>query len=205
MTTDLEKSFTATLKYDINRDPAGRSHLVSTDFSYIAKSDRDGGTFGNSNPTLQNADHEFLCINTKARDAVTLYFRYDSKNEGYRIWVRTGSQKGRILARTNSGYIFAHIDYGLPHFWRLVQREIGASWTPTTKVDYNKPELVLQVDDGSGYTNIGLFAKKTPEASEPDLWWSYIETGNQDSHWWLDDIKYGVDYEPSDVWGKGKA
>jgi hypothetical protein len=203
MSTDLEKSFTATLKYDINRDPAGRPDLVSTDFSYIEKSDRDGGTFGNSNPTLQNVDHQFLCINTKAPDAVTLYFRYDSKNGGYRIWIRTGSQKGMILARTNPGYIYANKNYDRPHFWRLAQRDVGGSLTPTTEFDY-KSELILQVLKGSTWTNIGLYAKKIPDSSAPDLWWSYIETGNQDTHWWLDDIKYGVDYEPSDVWGAGK-
>jgi hypothetical protein len=125
---------------------------------------------------------------------------------GYRTWVRGGGQEGNLLASSNPGTIYANYNYGRPHFFRLVQRDADNHWTPITIHEYSHLKLLLQVETSKDYySNVGKGSNYATDFIETGSWYAYLETGNVDDHWYLDDIVTNVDYIPSDVWRAGKA
>jgi hypothetical protein len=209
--SDIEKSFTANLKYNLSTIP-DRPDLVSTNFSYLTTTTVGQTTVTGKGATTytKNVDDIYLCVNTRAPESVELYFRYWTFSETrayYVVWVRSGPYTGSPLCVTKAGSLFAGKDSEKNYISniRLVQRDEANSWKPITvdKLDYAK-KLLIQIETGSSYSNFGLVSRKTPDSSSPNDWYGYIHTGYEDDRWWLDNVNAGVDYAPTDIWGKAK-
>lgn len=208
MSTDIEKSFVATLTYnDGATDKYGAASSADLDFSYSVMEAVSSSNF-NDNAVARNKDTEYLCANTKANSAVQLYFRWETVGSGgrYRIWVRSGPKTGKLLAVSNNGYLYANENYGRPHVFWLLQYSIeDHAWKHVTGDNLGGGQLLIQLADAG--TQLTLHSKNLPDSTDKTLWWSYItaEVGSEDRHIRLNIIETNVDYAPSDVWGKGKA
>ncbi|MCF8984139.1 hypothetical protein GIW26_11120 [Pseudomonas syringae] len=212
MSTDVEKSFTATLAYYNGKKSDGSSIFINIDFSFIAitySQSPDEGVIESDLTSKPNGSistpHIYLCANTKADSSVELYFRYDSGRSVYRIWVRNGLYRGRLLANSNNDYIYANINYGRPHLFWLYQQDENGKWQKITidQFSSSKPFRIQQADTGK---NIGVSSGNRPISGEPSSWWAYITTGSDDAAGFvLNDVKTNVDYASTDVWGAGKA
>ncbi|RZI54194.1 MAG: hypothetical protein EOP12_04225 [Pseudomonas sp.] len=208
MSTDIEKSFVATLTYnDGSTNKYGAANVVDFDFSYNATEAVSSSNL-NDNLVAKNKDTAYLCANTNASSAAQLYFRWETVGSGgrYRIWVRSGPNTGKLLSMSNNGYLYANENSGRPHlFWLATQSAKDQPWKHVTGDSLSGGRLLIQQADSE--TNLKVHSKNFPDSSDKTMWWSYItaEVGSEERYISLNIKDTNVDYAPSDVWGKGKA
>lgn len=208
----IAKSFKANLKYNLNSDPAARPDLVSTDFSYFEQGSNASASTVGGNVFIKNVvdKKRYFYANTKASESVQLYFRcqfWNDETPFYRIWVRSGDHKGKLLGVSGST-LFASEDPGCLHVFRLIQRNADNTDWATVAIDeykWDKPLLVQVLTDANKkvWTNIGIGSKYTPDSSDSGMWYAYVQTGLQQNCWRFDNVVAGADFEPTDAWGSG--
>ncbi|WP_122262253.1 hypothetical protein [Pseudomonas syringae] len=211
MGTDAEKFFTAKLVYYSGKKSDGSSIFINIDFSFLATTYSkinygavlEAGLTSKPDGSI-STPHIYLCANTKADSSVELYFRFDSGRGTYRIWVRSGEHRGRLLANSNNGYIYANTDYSNPHLFWLFQQDENGKWRSIT-IDQYSSARPIRIQQADTPTNIGVYSHTIPFSGEPSSWWAYITTGSETDKFVLTDVKANVDYASTDVWGAGKA
>jgi hypothetical protein len=101
MRTDMENSFTAKLKYSLSPDPSDTSTLINTDFWHTTRVAQDRANLEPASTfKIEKQEDLYLCINTQATKAVTLYFRYETISASSRLQnLGAGRRTGRQSPR----------------------------------------------------------------------------------------------------------
>ncbi|MGV8863763.1 MAG: hypothetical protein ACOH2O_22265 [Pseudomonas sp.] len=198
MSSDVEKSFLATLTYYAGLDARNNPINVPIDFSYVAVVEAKGTPIdnrsGDAASHLTNIPDQYLYANAYASNPVQFYFRYNGSKGKYSIWIRNGKQAGRRLARSANGYIYADSVGERPGDFSLIREGKKATLDDFTE-DTEEGILLQLYINGSGY-NLELYTRVAPESKSSDKWYAYVvDSGTGNAHFTLNIQQKNVYYK----------
>jgi hypothetical protein len=212
MSTDQERSFVATLTVAGKLDARGNRKYLDLDFSYVALVEAGVGSSmagatgvlssGNIPAELKNISDQYLYANSCASEPVELYFRYVADNDyggGYKIWVRSGPFTGKLLAKSNNGYMYANINYDREDDFCLVQ---DGKIVTLDDIQSDTPSIGIQLQYNKTYLRNYWEKSIQPYSSNLDFRSDYIVDGGSAFYFNANIKERNADFVKTDKWGK---